>query len=80
MSEGRKAKLLAKPRGVKGYIPVVGRTRKLRDRRTQRLIDELDLNFKLKGVKRADRPAVLSTVGDKAQIKYYQDKTARKKR
>ena len=80
VSEGRKAKLVVKPRGIKGHIPVVGRKRKLRDSRTQRLIDELDLNFRLKGVERADRPAVLSTVGEKARIKYYQDKTARKKR
>lgn len=80
VSDGRKAKLVVKPRGIKGHIPVVGRKRKLRDSRTQRLIDELDLNFRLKGVERADRPAVLSTVGEKARIKYYQDKTARKKR
>lgn len=80
VSGGRKAKLVVKPRGIKGHIPVVGRKRKLRDSRTQRLIDELDLNFRLKGVERADRPAVLSTVGEKARIKYYQDKTARKKR
>lgn len=59
---------------------IVGRKRKLSHRRTQRLIDELDLNFRLKDVKRSEKSAVLSTVGDKARIKYYQDKTARKKR
>ena len=78
VSEGRRPKLVVKPRGIAGHIPVVGR--KLSRRKTQRLIDELDLNFRLKDVERSEKPAVLNTVGEKARIKYYQDKTARKKR
>lgn len=80
VSEGRRPKLVVKPRGIAGHIPVVGRKRKLSRRKTQRLIDELDLNFRLKDVERSEKPAVLNTVGEKARIKYYQDKTARKKR
>lgn len=80
VSEGRRPKLVVKPRGIAGHIPVVGRKRKLSRRKTQRLIDELDLNFRLKDVERSEKPAVLNTVGEKARIKYYQDKTASKKR
>lgn len=80
VSEGRRPKLVVKPRGIAGHIPVVGRKRKLSRRKTQRLIDELDLNFRLKDVERPEKPAVLNTVGEKARIKYYQDKTVRKKR
>lgn len=80
VSEGRRPKMVVKRRGIAGHIPIVGRKRKLSRRKTQRLIDELDLNFRIKDVKRSEKPAVLSTVGDKARIKYYQDKTARKKR
>lgn len=69
----RSGKLLIKPRGFRSHVPILRRTRKASRRKTQKIIDSIDMGIRLKDVHKEDRKGIAEDIGASMRRRYYQD-------